>query len=142
MNALKNKLSKKGGFTLVEMLIVVAIIAILIAISIPLISNSLEKARKATDAANERSAKAEMIIMYLDGKVGTTADGSTITHTYGSKYAYDAAKGEVTGSDTGSFTYGQCSTHSGSYILVSINSTGEVTVTWKNDGAAHGSSAD
>ena len=37
LNKLKAKLKKQGGFTLIEMLIVVAIIAILIAISIPLV---------------------------------------------------------------------------------------------------------
>ena len=49
LNVLNRKLSKKSGFTLVEMLIVVAIIAILIAVSIPLVSQALEKARDATD---------------------------------------------------------------------------------------------
>ena len=38
------KLRSRRGFTLIEMLIVVAIIAILVAISIPLVSSSLEKA--------------------------------------------------------------------------------------------------
>lgn len=62
---LKAKLTKKNGFTLVEMLIVVAIIAILVAISIPLVSTSLDKAKKATDAANLRAAKACAVIEYL-----------------------------------------------------------------------------
>ena len=57
---LKQKLSKKlkktGGFTLIEMLIVVAIIAILVAVSIPMVNSNLEKARKATDSANERAS--------------------------------------------------------------------------------------
>ena len=44
------------------MLIVVAIIAILVAVSIPIVGNSLERAREATDAANERAAKAEVLI--------------------------------------------------------------------------------
>ena len=43
------KNEKPEGFTLIEMLIVVAIIAILVAISIPLVSSSLDKARIATD---------------------------------------------------------------------------------------------
>ena len=39
-----------------EMLIVVAIIAVLIAIAIPVFTSQLEKSREATDAANIRSA--------------------------------------------------------------------------------------
>lgn len=53
---LNAKLGKNGGFTMVEMLIVVAIIAILMAISIPMFNNALEKARHGVDAANLRSA--------------------------------------------------------------------------------------
>ena len=65
MKRLKEKLNKNGGFTLVEMLIVVAIIAILVAVSIPIVNNALDRARHATDQANERSAKAEIMIRYL-----------------------------------------------------------------------------
>ena len=50
------KFQNKKGFTLVEMLIVVAIIAILIAIAIPIISATLERAREAVDDGNWRSA--------------------------------------------------------------------------------------
>lgn len=53
------KLTNKKGFTLMEMLIVVAIIAVLVAIAIPTFTNQLEKAREATDAANLRAAYAE-----------------------------------------------------------------------------------
>lgn len=38
------------------MLIVVAIIAVLVMVSIPLVASVLDKVRCATDAANERSA--------------------------------------------------------------------------------------
>ena len=46
------------GFTLAELLIVVAIIAVLVAIAIPVFTSQLEKSREATDAANIRSAYA------------------------------------------------------------------------------------
>lgn len=43
---------RKQGFTLMEMLIVVAVIAVLIAVAIPVFSSSLHKSRVATDWAN------------------------------------------------------------------------------------------
>ena len=55
-----SKLNKKG-FTLGELLIVVAIIGVLVAISIPIFTSQLEKAREATDAANIRSQYAEVM---------------------------------------------------------------------------------
>lgn len=51
------RLNKKG-FTLAELLIVIAIIAILIAIAIPAFSASLHRANIATDHANIRNAYA------------------------------------------------------------------------------------
>lgn len=61
----KTRNRASGGFTLVEMLVVVAIIAVLVVVSIPLVSASLEEAREAADAANERAAKAAALAAYL-----------------------------------------------------------------------------
>ena len=65
------KLNQKG-FTLAELLIVVAIIAVLVAIAIPVFGRQLEKSRETTDAANLRSAYAAAAIAVLDV---TTKDG-------------------------------------------------------------------
>lgn len=59
------KLKKQNGFTLVEMLIVVAIIAILIAVSIPMVGSALERSRVAVDQANERDAQSLAVTWYL-----------------------------------------------------------------------------
>ena len=56
---------KNKGFTLAELLIVVAIIAVLVAIAIPIFSAQLEKAKEATDVANIRSAYAEVTAAYI-----------------------------------------------------------------------------
>ena len=55
----------KKGFTLMEMLIVIAIIAILIAIAIPVFTAQLTAANQATNAANLRSAYAEASAEYI-----------------------------------------------------------------------------
>ena len=60
---LENK--NKKGFTLAELLVVVAIIAILVAVSIPIFTGKLEEARQNTDLANERAAKAAAITDFL-----------------------------------------------------------------------------
>ena len=54
------------GFTLAELLIVVAIIGVLIAISIPIFNNQLKKVRFATNVANARAAKAAVFATYYD----------------------------------------------------------------------------
>lgn len=51
----------KKGFTLAELLIVVAIIAVLVAIAIPVFTSQLEKSREATDLANVRGAYAQLM---------------------------------------------------------------------------------
>lgn len=55
----------KRGFALMEMLIVVAVIAILVAIMIPTFSNSLHKAKVAADEANLRDYYAVLQADYL-----------------------------------------------------------------------------
>lgn len=49
------KIHTKKGFTLIEMLVVIAIIAVLVAIIIPITTAATDKAKAATDAANLRS---------------------------------------------------------------------------------------
>lgn len=63
------KKNNNKGFTLAELLIVVAIIAVLTAIAIPVFTTQLEKSRESTDLANIRSAYAEVMtnILTWDG---------------------------------------------------------------------------
>ncbi len=56
----------RKGFTLMELLIVVAIIVALVAIAIPVFQGKLEKAREATDLANVRAAYAEMMTKVIE----------------------------------------------------------------------------
>lgn len=49
------------GFTLLEMLVVVAIIGVLISVAIPVFASQLERSRESVDLANVRSAYAELM---------------------------------------------------------------------------------
>ena len=67
--------NRNKGFTLAELLITVAIIGVLVAIGIPVLSNQLEKSREATDLANVRAAYAEVMSAQITG------DGENQTQT-------------------------------------------------------------
>ena len=62
------KLKERKGFTMAELLIVVAIVAVLVAVSIPVFSSQLEKSRDAVSTANIRAAYAQASADYLTGK--------------------------------------------------------------------------
>jgi prepilin-type N-terminal cleavage/methylation domain-containing protein len=66
----------RKGFTLAELLIVVAIIGVLVAIFIPIFSSQLEKAREATDAANIRSQYAQVMADAITE--GSDVDGKAV----------------------------------------------------------------
>lgn len=81
------KKTNKKGFTLAELLVVVAIIAVLVAIAIPIFTSQLEKAKEATDLANLRAAYAECTTAVLTGEAnenGKTEDKVTAGSTSGS----------------------------------------------------------
>lgn len=105
---MKKTLHNKKGFTLAELLIVVAIIAVLVAIAIPIFTTQLEKAREATDAANIRAAYAEVSADLLTNDASTKSikvkatqkqDGwqgtnfSIADHTIGGKTVVASTKG-------------------------------------------------
>ena len=76
------KLNNKKGFTLMEMLIVVAIIAVLVAVAIPTFTSALNKAKAGTDLANIRSGYASVMTDVLMDDNYSVEGGTTKSATY------------------------------------------------------------
>lgn len=80
---LRNRKRNKKGFTLAELLIVVAIIAILVAIAIPAFSNSLKQAKIGVEQANARSTHGQAMTSYMVFISNPSATGTGITESSG-----------------------------------------------------------
>lgn len=127
------KMNKKG-FTLAELLIVVAIIAVLVAISIPIFTSQLEKSRDATDEANIRAAIAEVSAATLaddkqnTGHVTYTAETKTYSmnvDTTGQTAGWSGAASNTTAVEIGGYSVSPSQTG----WTISGTSEGAVTVT-------------
>ena len=94
MKRFMKKMNEKKGFTLAELLIVVAIIAVLVAVAIPVFNTQLEKAREATDIANLRSAYSEAVTNAMGS---ADSKGTSASYKKQSKDSFDYA--DTTGSD-------------------------------------------
>lgn len=98
----------KRGFTLAELLIVVAIIGVLVAISIPIFTSQLKKARLATNQANARAAYAAAATQFMLD-YSNTAPSAAVSYTYtvsdGTAAADTSAKtADLTTTDISSWT--------------------------------------
>lgn len=63
----------RKGFTLIEMLVVIAVVSVLVAIIIPTVSNATMKARAATDAANLRTVLGVANIQLVESNADAAA---------------------------------------------------------------------
>ena len=110
---MKKRLNKKG-FTLIEMLVVIAIIAVLVAIIIPVVVSSTDKAEAAADAANLRSVlgEANSLLMMKD------PTGSIL--------------------QTAEFDTGECKTFPGADMYILYVNPGFIKIYYENNGSYYG----
>ena len=118
-----------------EVLVVIAIIAVLIAIAIPVFAGQVERAKIATDQANVRSAKAAAVAEFL-----TTGSSEE------QRYYFNAGTGSVQADSNGISGYGQYTSNdkedeigaSGTpnrdgtpaFLTLLVSSDGQVEASW------------
>lgn len=134
---MRRKMRSQPGFTLMEVLVVVALIVILIAISIPAVMGVLNNARHKTDAKYERAAKA-LATGLLQTNSLPRGEGNTSTTL---QYLYDPESGKLVLWASGAMDltpyppYGQCRKtehdHAGKRLWVQVNIvTGQIDICW------------
>ena len=110
---MKKRLDKKG-FTLIEMLVVIAIIAVLVAIIIPVVVSSTDKADAAVDAANLRSVLGEANSLLMTNN----ADGSLL--------------------ESAEFEVGDCKTFPGADMYIMYVNPGFIKIFYKDSDLYYG----
>lgn len=134
-------MKKNKGFTLAELLIVVAVIAVLVAISYPIFVRQIEKSREATDIANMRGAYAAISYAELSEE---EIDGQPISYYTATHPLYYTLDGKLTSKKPTS--YGEGTRIDGETIVnidanhnydTNTDYTDKVITCWFNDGVAY-----
>ena len=110
---MKKRLDKKG-FTLIEMLVVIAIIAVLVAIIIPVVVSSTDKAEAAADAANLRNVLGQANTLLMTNN----ADRSIL--------------------QTAEFDTGECKTFPGADMYIMYVNPGFIKIFYKDNNSYYG----
>ncbi len=140
-------IQSERGFTLAELLIVVAIIAVLTAIAIPVFTSQLEKSREATDFANVRSAYAELMAEALTDSASSPlkqADGTfkiTVSPLVQKVDGWTTKTDEMDIGGVPSEKWTGSPVANGSCTITFDPVTGVVSINWSGEATSGGSSS-
>ena len=137
------------GFTLAELLIVVAIIAVLVAIAIPVFTKQLEKSRESVDFSNMRSAYAEVMVAAISGDAGSPlrmADGKYQARITLKQRQEDWQTAGVENMKIGGVPYDKWDSKmpaiGGTATVTYSPDSDDVIIDWSGNGSGSGSSGD
>lgn len=126
------KKNNKKGFTLVELVIVVAVMAILVAVAIPTVKSITGTAKKATFDTNCRTIESVLKLAEAeeanDAALGAAAAAGSLDAGE-VKTALENAKLGITGSEASVFYY-----HPGTGIVDGTTASGAIKITYATTG--------
>ena len=134
MNKKQKSLTNKG-FSLVELIIVIAIMAVLVGVLAPQFLKYVERSRKSTDCQNATSIVTALQTYAVDPMVTTNklTDGATVVLTSGATASVDA-----TGICTGNANLALKSSQWGGNITLTVDIDAAGNVTVSESGASTG----
>ncbi len=121
------KKRKKKGFTLIELIIVLAVMAIIAAIAIPNFAAVRDNSKKKADIQSCETIRRTVLTMVADGTIATPASDATYTVSYGeSGVSVAPADAELAKAlkDTKKPQYDSKTTYT-----ITVKTTGDVVVT-------------
>ncbi len=95
---LGKKVKSRKGYTLTELIVVVAILGILAAVATPMVLNQVQKSRDAADAASAKSIETAVQLCLADGSLKVD-ETNNIVQVSGGKTIPEAVKEKLVGKE-------------------------------------------
>ena len=95
MKLLNKKQKNNKGFSLVELIVVIAIMVVLVAVLAPVFTRYIESSRRSTDVQNATALKEAVMADVSDEKIVKPQSGDTITKTVAVTDDLPSSVGEV-----------------------------------------------
>lgn len=133
---MKNSKMNNGGFSLVELIVVIAIMAVLVGVLAPTLIGNIEKSREAKDLQNLDSIRQAVVTSIADEATWNQVMSAMGTNSVISWAGTSGGKGDITFSGASELSNDFAKIITGDYAMSSTaGKSGQVTVAITKDGA-------